>query len=211
MKKLFVSAIALFLIFSVQASAQLKWGFIGGMNFNTAKIENVDVKASAGWNAGMTLFLDLPLGLSLQPSLVYSQKNVSVVDNVAKNIGAIELPVSVQWGPDLIAFRPFIDVTPYVGYAITNETTFKGAINDVTGTIGKENADFSRFQYGLGIGAGINVWKLQVIARYVWNFGELSADNFNWDHIVDGVTNDFKNGGQSENFGGITFGVALLF
>ena len=31
----------------------------------------------------------------------------------------------------------------------------------------------NRLEYGLGLGIGIDVWKLQVIGRYNWNFGVL--------------------------------------
>ncbi len=201
--------IALFLVFATQASAQVKFGVTGGMNFNTANFENIDVKASAGWNAGVTMLLDLPLGLSLQPSIVYSQKNVSLVDGISNKIGAVEIPVSVQWGPDLILLRPFVDVTPYVGYALSHDTTLDTAWGDLSSSFQEDS--FDKFQYGLGVGAGVNIWKLQAIVRYVWNFGALTSDNFNWDKIVEGVTGDFMGEGKSENFGGITFGVSFLF
>ena len=57
-----------------------------------------------------------------------------------------------------------------------------------------------RFEYGLGIGAGINVWKLQLIARYNWNFGSLYNVE-GWDDIK----SELKGlSAENENFGGVT-------
>ncbi len=211
MKRLLVSVIALFLIFSVQASAQIaKFGVTGGMNFNTAKFTEVDVKAKTGWNAGVTCLLDLPLGFSIQPSLVYSQKNANITTYVSQNMGYLELPVSVQWGPDLLVLRPFLDVTPYVGYAIANKTQIKA---DIAGLVSAEaeSKDWEgkqRFEYGVGVGGGINVWKLQVVARYCWNFGSL-YENETWNDIKDTLKEELNM--DSKNFGGVTLSVAFFF
>jgi len=205
MKRILIVIAALLALCSVQSAAQVRWGFTGGMNFNTSKFSEVDVQARTGWNAGLTCLVDLPLGLSLQPSLVYSQKNANVTETIAQNMGFVELPVSVQWGPDLLLFRPFVDVTPFIGYAISNEAygdfSFS-AIKDFSSWEGKE-----RFEYGLGIGGGINVWKLQVIARYNWNFGSLYNVE-GWNDIKDHFS-DLKT--DNRNFQGLTLSLALLF
>lgn len=189
--------------FSVQSSAQVLWGVTGGMNFNTSKFKEVNVKAKAGWNAGLTCLVDLPLGFSLQPSLIYTQKNANVTESIAQNMGYVELPVSVQWGPDLLLFRPFVDLSPYLGYAVSNKTYVADniAVSDER-WLGKE-----RFEYGLGIGGGINVWKLQVIARYNWNFGSIYNVE-GWDDIKNHFS-DLK--ADNEHFGGLTLSLALLF
>ena len=64
--------------FSVASSAQSRFGVTAGMNFNSAKIQDVKMDAQAGWNVGLTYKLDLPLGFSLQPSLVYTQKGAFI-------------------------------------------------------------------------------------------------------------------------------------
>ncbi len=214
MKRIFISFIAVLALFSVQASAQTRWGVTGGVNFNTSEFSGVKAENRIGWNAGLTCLVDLPLGFSLQPSLVYSQKNTNVSESVAQNMGYVELPVSVQWGPDLLVFRPFIDVTPYVGYAVTNKTfALKTALGS-TGTDVREDRSWDgkeRLEYGLGLGGGINVWRLQILARYCWNFGSLYLpDKFSevggylQDHISQLKT-------DNEHFGGVTVSVAFLF
>ena len=205
MKRILTVVLAALMLTGISASAQAKWGVTAGLNFNTSKFSEVDVKAKTGWSVGGTCLLDLPLGFSVQPSLIYHQKGANLTNEISQTMGYLELPVSVQWGPDLLIFRPFVDVTPFIGYAISNEAygdfSFSG-IKDFSSWEGKE-----RFEYGLGIGGGINVWKLQVIARYNWNFGSLYNVE-GWNDIKDHFS-DLKT--DNRNFQGLTLSLALLF
>lgn len=207
MKKLLISFVALFLLFSVQASAQVKFGVTGGMNFNTSKFNEIDVKANAGWNAGVSLLIDLPLGFSLQPSLIYNQKGANLAEGVSHESGYVELPVSLQWGPDLIAFRPFIDATPFVGYAVSNKTEFSSMLGDITANTDSFDDAKQKMAYGFGVGAGVNLWKFQVVARYFWNFGSLYNVE-SWDDVKENMSHLDA---ESANFGGIMINLAFFF
>lgn len=167
MKKILFALAVVIMLAPVQASAK-GFGVTAGMNFNSTKIKDVKMEAQAGWNVGLTYAFNLPLGFSIQPSLVYSQKSamIEAVTDTRQTVGSINLPVSVQWGPDLLVARPFVDVTPYVGYSLLNKAK-GGSLDPVDGENG--------FEYGLGIGAGLNVWRLQAIVRYNWNFGVLGS------------------------------------
>ena len=203
MKRFLLAVAALMLFFSVQASAQ-GFGVTAGMNFNAAKIADVRTDAKAGWNVGVTYGLDLPLGFSLQPSLVFIQKNAdySPADalTAVQKVSSLNLPVSVQWGPDLIVARPFLDVTPYLGYSLSNK--FKGGVE----TVGNHDVSLDNaFEYGVGVGAGVNVWKLQAIVRYNWNFGTLGRLS----DFKDIQIGDFKT--ENEAFGGISVSLAFFF
>ena len=204
MKRILTVVLAALMLTGISASAQAKWGVTAGLNFNTSKFSEVDVKARTGWSVGGTCLVDLPLGFSVQPSLLYHQKGANITNELSQSMGFLELPVSVQWGPDLLIFRPFLDVTPYVGYALSNKFSASVAGIDLSdeGWKGKE-----RFEYGLGLGAGVNVWKLQFIARYNWNFGSLyNVDG--WDDINPHLKDQNS---KSENFGGVTLSLAFLF
>jgi hypothetical protein len=204
MKRILTVVLAALMLTGISASAQAKWGVTAGLNFNTSKFSEVDVKARTGWSVGGTCLVDLPLGFSVQPSLLYHQKGANITNEVSQSMGFLELPVSVQWGPDLLIFRPFLDVTPYVGYALSNKfsASVAGIVLSDEGWKGKE-----RFEYGLGLGAGVNVWKLQFIARYNWNFGSLYNVE-GWDDIKPHLK-DLNS--KSENFGGVTLSLAFLF
>jgi hypothetical protein len=182
---------------SFSASAK-GFGVTAGMNFNSTKIKDVKMDAQAGWNVGLTYAFNLPLGFSLQPSLVYSQKSalVETVTDTKQTVGSINLPVSVQWGPDLLVARPFVDVTPYVGYSLFNKA--KGDIlDDIKGGNG--------FEYGLGVGAGLSVWKIQAIVRYNWNFGVLGSLKDFTDIQVGNLTP------EDQTYGGISVHLAFFF
>ena len=212
MKRYIIVVAAVLMAFATTAGAQVKFGVTAGMNFNSAKISDVKMDAKAGWNVGATLQVDLPLGFSIQPSLVYMHKaagfetpalSSTVLDDlkvqVLQTVGSVVLPVSVQWGPDLIIARPFLDVTPYVGYSLTNKvkSEFAGVEETVKGGNGLD--------YGLGLGAGLNVWKLQAIVRYNWNFGVLG-------NYKDFTGVDIGNlNTENETYGGITVSLAYFF
>lgn len=220
MKRLLIIAVTALMAFSVSAAAQ-GFGVTAGLNFNSAKIQDVKMDAKTGWNVGVTYALNLPLGFSLQPSLVYTQSAASIDMNLVPSelssftgnlkanmtqvIGSVTLPVSLQWGPDLIVARPFIDVTPYVGYSLVNKV--KGSIGSATadGSVIIEETGNNAFDYGVGIGAGVNVWKLQAIVRYNWNFGPLG----NLKDFTDIGFGDFKV--ENETFGGISVHLAYFF
>ena len=205
MKRLLVVLPVSLTLFSLQASAQGTWGITGGINLEASKFEEVDIKARTGWNLGLIYSCDLPLGFSVQPSLVYHQKGMNVTEGVAQNMSYIEVPVSVQWGPDLLLFRPFLDATPYIGYAVSNQTKIKlpGVKDVINGSWeGKE-----RLEYGLGLGAGISIWKLQFIARYNWSFGSVYNVE-GWDYLKEQISGIKK---TNDNFGGVTLSLALLF
>ena len=122
-------------------------------------------------------------------------------------MGYLEVPVSLQWGPDLLIFRPFVDVTPYVGYALSNDLKA-----DIAGLVNITDSSWEgkqRFEYGLGIGGGIDVWKLRLIARYNWNFGSLyNVDG--WDDVKESIKIDDLNA-ESPNFGGVTVTLSYFF
>ena len=205
MKRLLVVIAAV--LVAMSSSAQGKFGVTAGMNFNAASIDGIKTESKAGWSAGVTYAVNLPLGFSIQPSLVYTQKNASLVaqdfgflddvvaSDLVQSVGSLILPVSVQWGPDLIVARPFFDVTPYVGYSLSNK--LKGEASGLSGVIDGKNS----LEYGLGIGAGLDVWRLQAIVRYNWNFGTMgNLENFVGMETLENAV-----------YGGISVNVAYFF
>ncbi len=215
MKKIFSAAfLALALMFAGMAdsSAQIRYGVIGGATFS--KLSNTDLLGEnmTQYHAGATVQVKLPLGFSIQPSLIYNVKGSKVgLSDVPDSppadftVGYLELPVSVQWGPDLLLFRPFLDVTPFVGYGLNN----KLSSGDVVTRNSWSGNGVSRWEYGLGVGIGLEIWKFQVIGRYNWNFGSLV--NFKEDLESGGAFDAVKNSFGRANFGGFTLTAAFLF
>lgn len=146
------------LVFAViSASAQSGFGIKAGVNFQAEDAKGSGVEALAGYHAGVAYNLDLPLGFSFQPSLMYSVRGAGLGEKLT--LGSLELMTSLQWGPDLLVFRPFVDVSPFACYGVNGKWDESG---------------LSRFQYGIGLGGGVDIWHLQVVCRYNWNFGGMS-------------------------------------
>ena len=217
-----VAFLAMALAGASEVSAQ-KYGVTGGANFTSMR--SIEKSSATGYYVGGTAQFKLPLGFSLQPSLIYSAKVSEVGDNALDtfrmNVGYLELPVSVQWGPDLLVFRPFLDVTPYVGYALnTNiksvaDEVDLGGLNEIKdealAEVKKGFGDMiNKLEYGLGIGAGVEVWRFQVICRYNWNFGPLV--NVTKDtEVPEIVQTQSKDAVKGKNFGGVTLSLAFMF
>ena len=203
MKRLFLSLLvaAVSLFCADTLSAQHKFGVIGGATFSHANFREFSRGTMVQYHAGITYRASLPLGFSIQPSLIYQVKGaMTASDGVNANatIGYLELPVSFQWGPDLILFRPFLDVTPFVGYGLNNYFW-----SDVVSGVANAWGGLTRWEYGVGTGIGFDIWKFQVIGRYNWNLGAISENS-----SLSEIAQTFRNG---SNFGGFTLSVAFLF
>ena len=207
MKKILLALVMTIVLSSVSASAGGKWGVTGGLGFNASKFSELGGDTRTGWNLGLTGAFDLPLGFSIQPSLVYNAKAMDIAENVSQSMEYIELPVSVQWGPDLLIFRPFVDITPYVGYALANDlkADIAGLVSFTDGSWDGKN----RLEYGLGIGGGLDVWKLRLVARYNWSFGPLYNVQ-GWNDIKESLKISGLNA-ENPNFGGITLTLSYFF
>lgn len=174
MKKIAVIILFLSLV-CVSAKAQTGFGVKAGLNFNSLediKINDINssIKGKTGFHVGVVYKIKLPLGFAIQPELLYTQKNSTIAfardeGNDFKydsKLGYLQLPVNVQWGIDLVLFRPFIQFSPYIGYMISR-----------TSDVENISSDLNKFQYGLGVGAGLEIWKLQISGRYCWDLGNL--------------------------------------
>ncbi len=212
MKKIFsLAAAALLSVFgAVNASAQINWGVLGGATFSSAKPSEWKVSECTQYHLGATLKVSLPLGFAVQPSVLYQVKGTKVSENTygdpfTYTTGFVEVPVSVQWGPDLLIMRPYVECVPYVGYALHNAYKADSSTqkNDWTG--------INRWEYGVGVGVGVEVWHFQISARYNWNLGALMG---NWENseVLDSFPARMKNAlGDKNNFGGATVSLAVLF
>ena len=191
------------------------FGVVAGASFTN--IREVSKDMATGFHAGLAYKFNLPLGFALQPSVLYHMKSSLVEGAIADittfdyKMGYVEVPVSLQWGPDLLLFRPFLDVTPFVGYALNNEASGVKIQGEFMEKVQNKWEGVNRLEYGLGLGGGIEVWKLQLVCRYNWNFGDLfnaEGQTAGWNEIWNTATDSVKTG---KNFGGVTLSLAFLF
>lgn len=197
---LVVIALCVMTFWSAHNSAARGFGITGGASF--VGLKDVNQGSATGYHAGLTYQFKLPLGFAIQPSVLYHMKG-SVVRDAYENgasldlkTGFVEVPVSFQWGPDLILFRPFLDVTPFVGYGLSSGISWEV---------------LNRLEYGLGVGLGVDLWRLQVIGRYNWNFGPLlnsQGELPSGEHVMTNVESSLFGG---NNYDGVTLTVAFIF
>ena len=133
---------------------------------------------------------NLPLGFELNPELLYVQSGVKK-DGVPASLktGSLRLPVNIQWGIRLFGVvKPYVVFSPYIGGVLFSEGT---------GMLDIEDKFINRLQYGVGIGAGVYIWRFQVSFKWNWDLNPVIKENSEMDlpHFDDLKDKKF-NGGE---------------
>ncbi|HHV03942.1 MAG: porin family protein [Bacteroidales bacterium] len=169
--------IALILMFCISSAALAQGNFVvkAGLNFNKLqdiKIDNPEQSwnSQTGFHAGIGGQYRIPLvGLSFQPEILYSRVRTDMMERVSEKsynfrLDYLEVPLNIQWGINILFLRPYVFAAPYVRYALAKGN----ALEEVPWE------DLNRFDYGLSLGAGLEIWKLQISGKYSWSFGQLA-------------------------------------
>ncbi len=197
MKKLIFS-VAVAMICALGASAQsvaFHAGVQGGLTLDKINmqttLQDFDIRTAPGWHVGATAMLKLPAHFAVQPSVNFEQSRSKHEDGSIARVNAINVPIAVEWGPDLGIIRPFVQAVPYVDFLLGGDlSTLKDmGLEDFKNL--KNTANF-----GIGLGGGIEVWRIQISARYNWGLGSMSKPN----EIL-----------KSANRRGVTITLAYLF
>jgi hypothetical protein len=164
MKKIALLLVSILCIGVLSAGAQ---GFIvkAGYNYSASSVSEMK-KGRSGWQAGIGFQTSSSHGFSFQPELLYKVSGLKLSDGANLSLGYLELPLNVQWGPDLLICRPFVFAGPYVGYKV--RTAASSDFPESAASV------LNKFEFGLGAGLGINIWKLQIAGRFNWNLGSFA-------------------------------------
>ena len=170
MKKIFI--LLAVMVVAGNMEAKVRVGVKGGLNFSSFSADYISFSNRTGWHAGAMMNTSFPFGLTLQPELLYSSKGANfdqyissflpggcVVSSPSPVINYIEMPVDLQWGIKLPLLRPYLSLTPYASYAINSDPSID---------------DIKKWDSGIGVGAGIDIWKLQLSVKYFWGFGNVT-------------------------------------
>ena len=211
MKKIVFALAVAALAFGISASAQhydnARMGITAGLTSTSTSIKNVDTKSVSQYHAGVAFEFPLGGGFAIQPEVLYQVKGMALdqmggstlgeIGNAFETkVGYVEVPVQIQWGPDLMLFRPYGFIEPFVGYRLTEKS--EGAAKVLSD-------ELQKVEYGMSLGAGIDIWRLQVAAKYFWNFGNVyKSDIKNTGNTIAGL----KDG---NTFNGVAVSVALFF
>lgn len=203
---------------AVTASAE-GFGVTGGFTSSNASVKNFDASSISQFHVGVTYQVKLPFNLSIQPSLLYQVKGAYVKDDITGTIGSLdtkvsylEVPVAIQWGPDLLVARPYVFLEPFIGYGLGNksEVSLLDAATSRKARNEWADAAVKRLEYGLGLGVGIEALShLQLSAQYFWNFGSLAngEGSVEWADVAATYKTAYKSG----NFHGLKVTATIFF
>ena len=164
MKKLNILLLATFLFcFATTANAQIKFGVKGALNFNDYKTKSISLDNRTGWQAGIMARFSLPIvGIGVQPEVLYTHKRSKLADESINN-SYLQIPVNAIWTFGLGNIGAFVTGGPYFSYAIDFDKTIKDAVD--------------KFDWGLGLGAGLDISKIHAGVRYDWGLQNIAKNS----------------------------------
>jgi hypothetical protein len=155
--------------YTVSDQIEYRYGIVAGQNIATIKsIKGDSQDVISRLMAGVALQVIWPKGFVVQPELLYSQKGCIYSGTDTKyNIDYLEIPVKVAYRLHLAEIKPFVFAAPYAAYAIKLTPNGDMSIAD------NDSDQFNKFDGGIGVGAGFDVWKVQLSFRYSWGFAQV--------------------------------------
>ena len=195
-----VAAVAASMILAVGAHAQ--FGFLVGLTSSSVKMASSD--AISLYHAGLTYKINLPSGFAIQPAVLYQVKGANVGqlgtatdEDFKVKTGFVEVPLGLQWGPHLAAFRPYVFAEPFFGYRVSSTDRGNETFRDWA------SQAKNKFEYGFGLGAGLEISEhLQLSVQWFNNLGVMFSKP---------AESGAESLGKVKNFEGIKFSLAILF
>ena len=165
---------------STQAQIAPKFGIKGGLNYSTFNNTD-DLEYKPGFVVGV--FVDIPIPatpVSVQPEVLYAKYGTNIKDtDMALDISYLQIPVLLKFGFPTPAASPNVFFGPYMGFKINSE--FRN--DDIAFNLDDQTEDTD---FGIVVGAGVDITKLRVALRYTAGLTNVAKDN--------SFGNDAKNG-----------------
>ena len=160
--------------FTTSDMIEYRFGVVAGQNIATIKSQKGDSQdIITGLVGGAVFQMVWPKGFALQPEVLYSQKGcIFTGEGLRYDIDYIEIPVKIMYRLHMSEVKPFAFVAPYGAYAIRLKE--KG---DIVGDDVYSNK-INKLDYGIGAGAGFDVWKIQLSFKYSWGFARVIDETF---------------------------------
>ena len=223
-KKILLVLLAVVLTASY-AQAQLTFGARAGLNLTNMKMKTGSFSMSPDMKAGIQLGVVAEYGLSdaffIQPGLLFAQQGCkmemsesymgeSMKSSDKMTLNYLQIPVNAQYKVGLGNMKLLLQAGPYLGFAISGkekgETTYSYGGEKETEKY-NEKIDFKedgwkRFDFGLGIGAGLQFGNIQAGLGYNLGLANIADSD---DDI------EFSSGKTKTNNNGIVLTVTYFF
>ncbi len=172
MKKLILILLAGSLALSAAAQEKFgRWGFQAGATFSTLEFDKGStlgqkLETKSGLAFGITYDFDLIGSVGINTGLHYVQRNVgqqSVAGNSTFKSASLELPVNLKVTLPLLIVNPYLLAGPYLDCCVDTKDKAR-------------QLDFRRFNYGIALGAGIDLLNtLRVVYQYDLGLSSLAT------------------------------------
>lgn len=200
------------------------FGIKGGLNLSTVLIKNDDetlsddFKMNPGFHIGATAEFPSDKAISFETGLFVTTKGYRINQDEMSgpetfkvegkmNLLYLDLPLTVKAKFDVGGVKLFGVFGPYIGMGLSGKSkftlTFNGETESGEETINwgsDENEDiFKRLDYGLTMGAGVEINSILIGANYglgLANISNYSGDGYRVNHRVIGISVGYKFGGN---------------
>ena len=183
MKKIatLLAGLALLLVMAAPAAAQsLSWGMTAGLNLSKLSLSgdykdmagtNFSTDNKAGWYVGPKVVFNTVLGVGVDASLQYSERNLSI-GGESEKYRTIEIPINLRYNIGLSSIASvYVSTGPQFGFGLQN-MSWEGAL-------GGGNFDKSNMTTTWNVGAGVRVLKhLEVGVGYNFALGSVGKTLF---------------------------------
>lgn len=209
----------MFLCFGIASFAQEGVGIFGGITSSSTKLQDFDFDNVTQFRAGIAYKYPIAMGFAVQPEFSYSVKGTALTPSLADfdiakfdlHMGYVEAALQLQWGPDLLIFRPYALVEPFIGYALNNKIETSLAGTNISTTRTNVWNCLQKMEYGYAWGGGVDLFgRFQVSAKHYENFGSLYKDSKDASPqtVDDFIMEAFK---DDRNFSGWVLSLTLFF
>lgn len=168
--------IGAFIFVGSTAQAQMlpKFGIKAGLNYSTFNnTDNAEYKA--GFIGGVYTKINIPASpVAIQPELLYAQYGSNAANTDGKfSVDYIQVPVLAKFGFGApgVPIKPEVFFGPYAGFNVNAE------IEDNTTSVDADEF-FRNTDWGVVVGAGVQVTKLSFELRYTAGLTDVYEDQY---------------------------------
>ncbi len=159
--------------FTASDLLEIHYGLKAGENIATIKSpQGASQDVITGLMGGVVVQVIWPWGFIVQPELLYSQKGCMFLGSGLRyDIDYVELPVNFMYRLNMAEVKPFVFIAPYGAYAIRLTENGDMTSDDTY------SSQISKWDYGIGAGAGFDIWKIQLSFKYSWGIAKVIEEN----------------------------------